>query len=310
MTPGPPGHGMTAMTKAFRLQFLLLLGLSCGSCVTRRATDFLTLPRRVENGDHWVKETRIRPVRFEVTAGDGIRLSALVVEASPHVRKLGTCYLFHGFGNSKEQMLPTAKKLSAAGFRCVAWDSRGHGKSGGDRATYGTREVDDARRVTAAARKIDTTPGGVETVWAYSMGTAVALQALPSWPEAKAAVLLAPIADLEGILRYQAGKRYSGAMTALLPVVRTSVRQQAGFDPRSIRPVDAVRHTDAKLLFIHGSNDGTVPPVQSARLLDACRPGQGKRLLLLGLGHGSVMWDLPETAGDQAVAFLVKAAGK
>ncbi|MFD0894130.1 alpha/beta fold hydrolase [Luteolibacter ambystomatis] len=264
----------------------------------------------MKDGAHWVKETRTRPERFEVTAADGITLSALVIEASPQVSKLGTCYLFHGFGNSKEQMLPTAKELSAAGFRCVAWDSRGHGKSGGERATYGTHEVDDALRVIAASRRMDHGPRGMETIWAYSMGTAVALQTLPSWPEAKAAVLLAPIADLEGILRYQAEKRYHGAMTALLPVVRSSVRHAAGFDPRSIRPVDAVKHTDAKLLFIHGSDDGTVPPVQSERLLDACRPGQGKRIVLPRLGHGSVMWDLPDVTKKEAITFLANEAQK
>lgn len=295
---------------AIRRAVLLLFCLSCGSCVTRRATDFLTLPRRVKDGTHWVKETRTHPERFEVTAADGIKLSALVIEASPNVRKLGTCYLFHGFGNSKEQMLPAAKELSAAGFRCVAWDSRGHGKSGGERATYGAHEVDDAQRVVAVARRMDHGFRGPETVWAYSMGTAVALQTLPSWPKAKAAVLLAPIADLEDVLRFHAGQRYHGAMTALLPVVRSSVRHAAGFDPRSIRPVDAVQRTQAKLLFIHGSNDGTIPPEQSARLLDACRPGQGKRIVLPGLGHGSVMWDLPEATKKEAVAFLVNEAQK
>ncbi|MGC4013857.1 MAG: alpha/beta fold hydrolase [Luteolibacter sp.] len=297
------------MIPSLRRPFLLLLGcLSCSSCITRRATDFLTMPRRVENGSHWVKETRTHPEGFEVVAADGIKLSALVIEAAPDTRKLGTCYLFHGFGNSKEQMLPTAKELSTAGFRCVAWDSRGHGHSEGVRATYGSREVEDTRRVITAARALDTSPTGIETAWGYSMGTAVALQTLPSWPEAKAAVLLAPIADLEGVLRFHASQRYHGAMTALLPVVRSSVQHRAGFDTRAIRPIDAIPDTRAKLLFIHGANDGTVPPEQSERLLDACRPGQGERLLLPGLGHGSVMWDLPAAAKKEAVDFLVTEA--
>jgi pimeloyl-ACP methyl ester carboxylesterase len=233
-------------------------------------------------------------------------LSAYVLNASPGVKKRGTAYLFHGFGNNKEQMLPAAKRLSAAGFRCVAWDSRGHGKSGGDRASYGTLEVDDALRVIRVARKMDRRPHGDEVLWGYSMGTAVALQTLPQLPDAKAAVLLAPIADLGEVVRFQASRHYHGAMTPLLPLVRASVRSTAGFDPKTIRPVDAVQHTRCKFLLIHGDRDGVIPPAQSERILNACSPGQGTRIVLPGLGHGGVMWDLPERTSEEAVQFLIQ----
>lgn len=278
------------------------------ACVTRKAADLLTIPRRTSEDGHWERSTRLKPRRFEVTAEDGVKLSALVLETPPAVRKRGTAYLFHGFGNDKEQMLPVAKRLSAAGFRCVAWDSRGHGRSGGERASYGMREVDDALRVIRQARTMDARPQGKEVVWGYSMGSAVALQTLPELPEVKAAVLLAPFADLNEVLGHQASSRYHGALRPLLPWVRANVRDSAGFDPRSIRPAEAVKRTRCKLLLIHGADDRTVPAAQSAKLLAACAAGQGRRIVLPGLGHGAVMWDLPEPTREEAVRFLIDPA--
>lgn len=280
------------------------LALLASSCITQRAADLLTVPRRAADGEHWERETKLKPQRFEVVASDGIKLAAYDLEAAPGTRKRGTVYLMHGLGNSKEQMLPVAKELSAAGFRCVAWDSRGHGKSEGQRATFGAREVDDTLRVIRSSRARHGGKKEPEGIWAYSMGSAVALQALPQLPEVKAAVLLAPMSDLGGVLYHQARRHYSGALKPLVPVVRASVRKDAGFDPKSIRPIDSVKRARAKLLMIHGDRDGTIPLEHSTRLLEACAPGQGKRIVVAGAGHGDVMWGLPEETRGEAVRFL------
>ncbi len=278
----------------------------CSSCVTRRAADLLTVPRRAVDTGHFERETATSPRRFEVVAKDEVVISALELDPSPGIAKRGTAYLFHGFGNHKEPMLPVAKRLADVGFRCIAWDSRGHGQSGGERASYGMREVDDALRVIKEARKRDQRPRGEEVVWGYSMGAAVALQTLPELPKVRAAVLLAPFADLGQVLSHQASQHYHGAMKPLLPWVRSNIRSTAGFDPRKIKPVDAVKDTRARLLFIHGGSDRVIPPDHSARLLDACAAGQGQRILLPGLSHGAVMWDLPEKTYATAVDFLTK----
>ena len=276
------------------------------SCVTRRAADLLTVPRRAVDTGHFERETATSPRRFEVVASDEVVISALELDPSPGVAKRGAAYLFHGFGNHKESMLPVAKRLADKGFRCIAWDSRGHGRSGGERASYGMREVDDALRVIKEARKRNRRPRGEEVIWGYSMGASVALQTLPELPRVKAAVLLAPFSDLGQVLSHQASQHYHGAMKPLLPWVRSNVRSTAGFDPRKIKPVDAVKDTRARLLFIHGGSDRVIPPDHSARLLDACAAGQGQRILLPGLSHGAVMWDLPEKTYATAIDFLMK----
>lgn len=292
--------------KSLSRAWILLTGMVLTGCLTRRAADMLTVPRRTVEAGHWEKVTATNPARFDVEAADGITISVLELPADPAVPKLGTAYLFHGFGNTKEQMLPVAKRLADAGFRCIAWDSRGHGESGGERASYGMREVDDGLRVIKEARKRDKRPRGEEVVWGYSMGAAVALQSLPELPRVKAAVLLAPFSDLGAVMYHHAGQVYSGAMKPLLPWVRSNIRSTAGFDPRKIKPVDAVKDTRARLLFIHGGNDRVITPDHSARLLEACDAGQGQRILLPGLSHGAVMWDLPEKTYGTAIDFLMK----
>jgi pimeloyl-ACP methyl ester carboxylesterase len=289
-----------------RRSVVILVAFSLSGCLTRRAADVLTVPRRVVETGHWEKETATKPARFDVEAADGVVLSVLELPAALGVPKLGTAYLFHGFGNTKEQMLSIAKRLTAAGFRCVAWDSRGHGKSGGERASYGMREVDDALRVIKASRKRDHRPQGKDVFWGYSMGAAVALQTLPQDSRAEAAVLLAPFADLSQVMRHHASNLYSGAMVPFLPWVRSNVRSAAGFDPRRIKPIESIRRTDARLLFIHGARDGVITPDHSERLLSECEEGQGTRLILPKLGHGDVMWNLPEPAYKAAVDFLAE----
>jgi pimeloyl-ACP methyl ester carboxylesterase len=158
----------------------------------------------------------------------------------------------------------------------------------------------EARRMKGTPRKEP------EVIWGYSMGTAVALQTLPHMPQAKGAVLLAPMSDLGGVMYHQARTHYSGTLQPLVPVVRAKVNSTAGFDPKKIRPVDCVKQTKCKLLLVHGDRDGTIPPWQSQQIMDACAPGQGRRILLPGVGHGGVMWDLPEKTGNEAIGFLLQ----
>lgn len=90
---------------------VLLVALSSSSCITRRAADVLTLRQRAQDGEFWEKKAGVTFTRFEVKAGDGVSLSALEIAPASGTCKLGTAYLFHGLGNSKEQMLLTAKHL-------------------------------------------------------------------------------------------------------------------------------------------------------------------------------------------------------
>ncbi|MEI6178389.1 MAG: hypothetical protein WCS43_15965, partial [Verrucomicrobiota bacterium] len=54
---------------------------------------------------------------------------------------IGTLVLTHGRKGRKEDYLPIAERLCAAGFRCVIPDLPGHGDHPANIATYGVREA-------------------------------------------------------------------------------------------------------------------------------------------------------------------------
>lgn len=90
---------------------------------------------------------------------------------------IGTLVLVHGRKGRKEDYLPIAERLCAAGFRCVIPDLPAHGDHPANIATYGVREADLPARVLAEAAKhfnFDPLPAGL---LGMSMGGSVSIHA-------------------------------------------------------------------------------------------------------------------------------------
>lgn len=302
---------------AFRLTAVMLLAgavaLGFVSCrMIDAAAVRLTEPRRYELGadaralaEH--PETEGMKVRRrEVAMPDGVRLPLLVMDPLPESNAMaarrrelaaagldlsatgtdpGTVLMLHGINSRKEHMLWTAKWLTAAGYRCIAWDSRGHGEAAPAKATFGVREVGDAETVYQYLRREGLLCGRI-LVYGHSMGAAVAVQWLPSRPEVEAVALCAPFARLSGVMRFQASRIAGGSMKLLVPLVCRQVRKTAGYDPYQINPVDAARSVRAPVIIFHGLHDEVVPPEQSAELLAAFANPRRTRVLTDG-GHNN-----------------------
>ena len=301
---------------AFRLTAVMLLAgavaLGFVSCrMIDAAAVRLTEPRRYKLGadaqalaDH--PETEGMKVRKrEVAMPDGVRLPLLVMDPIPNApahaerrkelaagldlaatgKDPGTVLMLHGINSRKEHMLWTAKWLTAAGYRCIAWDSRGHGEAAPAKATFGVREVGDAETVYQYLRREGLLRGRT-LVYGHSMGAAVAVQWLPSHPEIEAVALCAPFARLSGVMGFQASRVAGGSMKLLVPLVCRQVRKSAGYDPYQINPVDAARSVPAPVIIFHGRQDEVVPPEQSAELLAAFANPGCSRILTDG-GHNN-----------------------
>src|SRR5262249_37475828 len=81
---------------------------------------------------------------------DGLRLVGWAVTPP---RPRGTVALFHGLRAGRAQTLGRTALLAAAGYRCVAFDHRAHGQSGGRRSSFGYYEGRDAAAVLALLRQ-------------------------------------------------------------------------------------------------------------------------------------------------------------
>ena len=92
------------------------------------------------------------PVSLELSAGDGLRIAAtLYPVAQPDAPGL---ILVHGLGGRNEGWKPFAQRAQRAGYACIAFDLRGHGRStnlGGQTLSYKSFTEGDWQR---AARDI------------------------------------------------------------------------------------------------------------------------------------------------------------
>ncbi len=218
-------------------------------------------------------------------------LGALPAElrgAAPGSR--GTVMLLHGFKNRKEQWLPMARELAWAGFTCVLADSRAHGESDGTYATFGYKEARDTRVIWQEVKKSVGLPNAELSLVGYSMGGAVALEALDVLPEVKRVVTLATFDRLDRVMWDQAAPRFHWLTRPALSAVCLSAQVRTGMNPKEIRPCDcAARHT-APLLIIHGAEDRFVHP-QASEVLEKSAKGPCRRILVPGKNHWSLFYD-------------------
>ncbi len=119
---------------------------------------------------------------------DGVRLAYEVTgEGKPIV-------LIHGFASSREQNWRSTgwiERLAAEGFRVIAFDCRGHGKSDKphDPAAYGGHMIDDILAVMDAAR------APAADVMGYSMGSMLTVRLLMQHPERVRRAVLAGLGE-------------------------------------------------------------------------------------------------------------------
>jgi len=231
------------------------------------------------------------------------RLASAGVEPASQIQ--GTVILLHGRGGIKEDLLAVCERWVAADFRCVVYDARAHGQSGGGSCTFGAREVGDLRQVidaTAARMESSNETMGPIVVWGMSLGAAVTIQALPEENRITAAIAVAPFANLEEVV-IRASRRM---IAESLPesVVRLAMLWgggRAGFDPFFIQPIDSASRTATPLMLVHGLLDGVIPVEHSQRLYEAST-AQSKILRVVPTGtHGSVLLE----GGDELYADMI-----
>lgn len=253
----------------------------------------------------WIATRAKRPGEARKTREMARRLGATLKEQSVPER---TVVILHGRGGRKEDMLAIAERFVAANFRCILYDSRCHGASGGTVCTFGENEVADLGTVLDRVDSLLSSRGetmGSLSAFGISMGAAVTLQALPQQPRIRAAVAVAPFADFSEIVERSA-RRSIHPRTP--PWLIASALQTAGFrgrfEPARIRPIDAVPKVDIPLLFVHGEQDGVIPAEHSRRLA-AAAAGPATLRIVAGGTHGNVLATGGADLYEEMLRFLL-----
>lgn len=201
----------------------------------------------------------------------------------------GTIVVMHGYLRDRRQVAKFAVPLVEAGYRVVLPDLRGHGATGGKYIGFGALEATDIAQVlyNLDQQGLLTRPVGA---WGLSNGAVTALL-LPSRGVPLDAIVSvsAYTSMLEQVPRFSKNAVPLFGKVVSKGATRRAV-EKAGF---KVEQADALAHmgaVKAPVRFIHGEDDGIVPPDESRKLLAKAPPGSDL-VLVPNEGHQSIEKD-------------------
>jgi fermentation-respiration switch protein FrsA (DUF1100 family) len=177
--------------------------------------------------------------KVQIPSTDGVRLAAWLIP-SPDTSTLWLLYLHGNAGNiAKRGYVEHYAQLRKLGLNILTIDYRGYGESSGSPSEQGL--YDDARAGYEYLRSMHHVPGGRIVVYGYSLGSALAV-------------------DLAGKVPC-GGLIVEGSFTSITDVgvehyPFLPVRWMA---PRLFASRDRITSINAPKLFIHASDDNTIP---------------------------------------------------
>lgn len=204
----------------------------------------------------------------------------------------GTLVLTHGRKGRKEDYLPIAERLCAAGFRCVIPDLPGHGDHPADIATYGLREAGlPARVLDEASRKhgFQKHPAGL---MGMSMGGSVAVHAA-NRPDApwKALVVVASFDSFNSAIHGQAIRHAGATLGPLWADASDTVYQwKSGSSLKEIRPCRHAANIRIPTMIAHGTADEVVSMNSGRKLYESLPDSTVKKWAEIpDAGHDNVL---------------------
>jgi dipeptidyl aminopeptidase/acylaminoacyl peptidase len=199
-----------------------------------------------------------------VPSADGITLEAWVVRAPGAA---GWVLLFHGYSESKQQILPALRRFHDLGFGTVAVDFRASGGStGGQRTTLGYFEAEDVAATVRWARSNLNAEAPI--LYGFSMGSAAVLRAVGRLGvAAKAVIVEAPFDRMLSTVE----NRFRMMHVPAFPMASLLVfwgGAQNGFPGLQHNPGDYARGVTCPALLIHGERDDRVTVPQARAIFD------------------------------------------
>ncbi|WP_298436562.1 alpha/beta hydrolase [Ottowia sp.] len=283
-TPYHPSHhaprtaGRFAETPAVRrLRHLFgLLQRTSPGAAALLTYALLTRPPRVAER-HWQAQLRRQASNEWLTFGHG-RLACSSWGQGP------TVLLVHGWGARATHLGRLVLPLVAAGYRVVAFDGPGHGRSSGSFATL----PDFAGAVAAVGAHA----GDVHALVAHSFGVPMALWAQAGWGlRVRRQVLFSSLDDCKWVTEQ------FGRMVALRPDVIEQARQRAvkrsggRLDWNRLSVGEWLRQSTHPTLLIHDVHDPEIPVQHLYNVINHCLERPLDVHMTEGLGHHRLLGD-------------------
>jgi alpha-beta hydrolase superfamily lysophospholipase len=261
-------------------------------------------PERLEQTAQMLARTGATREDFTVQAPDGVELRGWKVH--PPASNGDWVLLFHGVSDNRSGTLGHAEFLLRHGYSVVMMDSRAHGASGGDMATYGWKERDDTVAIVDALCSTES----VRHLYALgvSMGAAIALQSAAVEPRIEGVIAEDPFADLREVSYDYGGLRFSPFLgeTLFRPATifgMDAMAKAGGFNPDEVSPEKAVAARPFPVLLICGTRDHTIPCRHAERIYKAAT-GPKELWVVEGAEHASALGHAPADYEAWTIRFL------
>jgi len=267
-------------------------------------------PDMVRDADNTFEQIGAHRQDLVVTETDGTVLRGWKVRAA---RPNGSWVLvFHGVADNRYGMSEHARLLLQHGYGVVMMDSRAHGASGGEIATYGWLERKDASAVIDELERNERP----EHLFALgnSMGAGIALQAAGADARIEAVVAEAPFANLQ-----EAAYDYAGLQrwpmlgkTLFAPGAWTLIlrgQHLAGFPGREVSPEKSVAVRAFPLLLICDGAD-MVLPCRHAEKIRRASKGPTEFYRVPGALHTGALGQSPDEFRRRVITFYEEQRGK
>lgn len=265
-------------------------------------------PDRTAEVNVMLRRTGAAKADFVVQAFDNVELRGWKVR--PPIANGDWLLLYHGVSDNRTGVLGHAEFLLRNGYSVVMMDSRAHGTSGGDMATYGWKERYDSVAITNALYSSEK----VEHLFALgvSMGAAIALQSAGVEPRIEGVVAEASFANLREVSYDYAGLQLSLFLgdTLFRPAVifgMKAVVNAGGFDPDLVSPEGAVASRAFPVLLICGTQDHTIPCRHDEQIYRAAI-GPKELWIVKGAGHAAALGQDPAEYESRVIRFLQEVA--
>lgn len=221
-------------------------------------------------------------------ATDGTRVGGWFVPADGTSET--TALLCHGLGSSKAGFFQLLKTLHEQDINVLLIDHRAHGRSGGQRCTFGANEEYDVRGAIDWLRQAHPDQSHRIVGVGASMGAAALLRAASEDDRMDGVVVLGTYESMPSLTR-------DIAMQQLIPPISWLTRAfglpmaslHAGVDLSDVSPADAIGHIWPRpVLVIHGIDDEIIPFDHGRRLFDAASPPRESLWVQHGTHNGII----------------------
>jgi hypothetical protein len=265
---------------------------------------------QVRQADEALARVQAEREEFDMRAPDGALLRGWKVR--PPNPNGDWVLLFHGVSDNRVGVMGHAEFLLRNGYGVLMMDSRAHGASEGDKATYGWLERDDTRAIAAAL--VASEPVHCFFLLGESMGASIALQAAAVEPRVAGVVAESAFASLKEVSFDYAGLRISHWLgrTIFRPASSLALKgatQEGGFRADDVSPEKAVAARPFPVLLICGTRDRNIPPRHTKRIYQAAA-GPKEMWLVPGAGHSAALGAAPQEFEQRVVTFYRQTHGQ